>query len=323
MIKCDVCNRQFKNKRALGGHMSNAHPKQPGGGASEGRANNPAAVRESHAGPPGEASPAESADTLAVKVKKPKKSAPKAAGQAGTKAVVAGKPQEVSAEGESEAERIKDYFQKGYTFNQLTSQLGFKAGTVRQELEKLVPPEKGGDESLPVVRKMGGGMDIITPEALLRRYMDGDSDKKELRGIMKMRAAMLMVMDLVDILEGRATAQAKLIEPILKLMRESRDEQDAAALRARASVDEAAKKAADDTAGRLAEFLGPRLEALETKKPDIATTPNPMAGVMARTMETLMSQMLSKLGLGSGPGGQSQAPTGFTYEKQKEVASNG
>jgi len=46
---------------------------------------------------------------------------------------------------------------------------------------------------------------------------------------MKFRAAMLMVMDLVNIQKGSAEADAKRMEPILRLMKETREEQDAAA----------------------------------------------------------------------------------------------
>jgi len=83
----------------------------------------------------------------------------------------------------------------------------------------------------PVVRKMGGGMEAIAPEAVLNQYMGGSTPEEqlELRAIMKFRAAMLMVMDLVDIQKSSAEADAKRLMPILALMKETREEQDAAA----------------------------------------------------------------------------------------------
>jgi DNA-binding transcriptional regulator YhcF (GntR family) len=105
----------------------------------------------------------------------------------------------------------------------------------------------------PVVRKMGGGMEAIAPEAVLKQYMGGSTPEEqlELRAIMKFRAAMLMVMDLVDIQKGSAEADAKRLMPILALMKETREEQDAAAARARASSEEIADRAAHETAGSL------------------------------------------------------------------------
>jgi hypothetical protein len=105
----------------------------------------------------------------------------------------------------------------------------------------------------PVVRKMGGGMEAIAPEAVLKQYMGGSTPEEqlELRAIMKFRAAMLMVMDLVDIQKGSAEADAKRLMPILALMKETREEQDAAAARAKASSEEIADRAAHETAGQV------------------------------------------------------------------------
>jgi hypothetical protein len=62
---------------------------------------------------------------------------------------------------------------------------------------------------------------------------------------------MLMVMDLVNIQKGDAEADAKRMMPILSLMKETRDEQDAAAARAKASSEEIADRAAHETAGQI------------------------------------------------------------------------
>jgi hypothetical protein len=99
---------------------------------------------------------------------------------------------------------------------------------------------------------MGGGMEMIAPEAVLKQYMGGTPDGEiELRAIMKFRAAMLMVMDLVNIQKGSAEADAKRMEPILRLMKETRDEQDAAAARAKASTEEIAERTAQSTASQV------------------------------------------------------------------------
>lgn len=126
---------------------------------------------------------------------------------------------------------------------------------IREELERVRNGEeeeaqKSGE--FPIIRKMGGGMEMIAPEAVLKHYMGGTPDGEiELRAIMKFRAAMLMVMDLVNIQKGSAEADAKRMEPILRLMKETREEQDAAAARAKASTEEIAERTAQATAGQL------------------------------------------------------------------------
>ena len=126
---------------------------------------------------------------------------------------------------------------------------------IREELERVrngEEEEAKASRDFPIVRKMGGGMEMIAPEAVLKHYMGGTPEGEvELRAIMKFRAAMLMVMDLVNIQKGSAEADAKRMEPILRLMKETREEQDAAAARAKASTEEIADRTAQATAGQL------------------------------------------------------------------------
>jgi len=223
MIKCTECGREFKSPQSLGGHMRGAHKveTQPGTGLDKPKEN--AATVEKTETPGGEA------------------------------ALV---PEEAS-----KAEQIRNYLKQGFTLKQLTSQFDFSETTIRQEIAKLVRPEgeaidekgKQQDNIWPVVRKMGGGMEVISPEAVLRQYMGGGTPEEqlELRAIMKFRAAMLMVMDLVNVQKGNAEADAKRMEPILRLMKETREEQDAAAARAKASSEDIADRAAQATASQL------------------------------------------------------------------------
>ena len=63
---------------------------------------------------------------------------------------------------------------------------------IREELEHGRAPEEAAnvDGRFPVIRKMGGGMEMIAPEAVLRQYMGGTPEEEiELRAIMKFRAA--------------------------------------------------------------------------------------------------------------------------------------
>ena len=130
---------------------------------------------------------------------------------------------------------------------------------IREELDRsrTTDGEEGKKNGeFPIMRKMGGGMEMTSPEAVLRQYMGGsDVELAELKAIMKFRAAMLMVMDLADIQKGLAEADARRMEPVLKLMKETREEQDAAAARAKASSEEIADRAAQATAGQLYEAI--------------------------------------------------------------------
>ncbi|MDO8655138.1 MAG: C2H2-type zinc finger protein, partial [bacterium] len=216
MINCKECGREFKSPQSLGGHMRGAHKEET---------------------PPG------------TVLDKPKENAATVEKKEATGGEAALVPEEAS-----KAEQIRNYLKQGFTLKQLTSQFDFSETTIRQEIAKLVRPEgeaidekgKQQDNIWPVVRKMGGGMEVISPEAVLRQYMGGGTPEEqlELRAIMKFRAAMLMVMDLVNVQKGNAEADAKRMEPILRLMKETREEQDAAAARAKASREDIADRAA-------------------------------------------------------------------------------
>jgi hypothetical protein len=227
MIKCTKCGREFKSPQALGGHMRSAHQEET----------------------PEEVSQTEDLEETGNSEE--------------TDEDMATETALVPAEA-SQAEQIRSYIKQGFTVKQLNKQFGFSESTIRQELSKLVKPEgeaiddkaKHQDNAWPIIRKMGGGAEVISPEAVLRQYMGGTPEEElELRAIMKFRAAMLMVMDLVNVQKGTAEADAKRLEPMLKLMKETREEQDAAAHRAKESNMEIADHAAYETANQLSQVI--------------------------------------------------------------------
>lgn len=292
MEKCEKCGRKFRSRRALGGHMSTAHAGRDGGNA------------------PRSVTPVE--------------------GEAEATSVP-GEALNVEWDGEpGKMESIRNLLRQGYSPRQIKEAFGYAASTVDQVVAGFIEPEgrasrEGRDDGLPVVLKKGQGTEVVTPEAVLRRYMDGDADERELRGMMKLRAAMLMVMDLINMRKADAEAFALEVKPILDLMKETRAEQDAAAERARASSVEAAREAAHEALGQAMPYIDQRLKAVEeaVRKPDIATTPHPMQGVMARVMETMFDRLLAGFGFGGQPAqpGQRQVP-GFSYEKVRGADSD-
>jgi len=205
---------------------------------------------------------------------------------------------------------------------------------IREELKRARDLEDEDDEAdgrFPMIRKMGGGMEMIAPEAVLKRYMGGTPEGEvELRAIMKFRAAMLMVMDLVNIQKGSAEADAKRMMPILSLMKETREEQDAAAARARASSEEIADKAAHETAGQLYEVISQNNARITDSINQIRQAmggkeDNPLAQLL-NSMQS-MQQMMQMFGIsmpsmaGAQGGGQSEQwqPQPITHRKREET----
>jgi len=238
----------------------------------------------------------------------------------------------------SQAEQIRTYLKFGYTVKQLTEQFGFSETTVRQEIAKVIRPEgeaiddkdKQQGNVWPVIRKMGGGAEVIAPEAVLRQYMGGTPEEElELKAIMKFRAAMLMVMDLVNVQKGTAEADAKRMEPILRLMKETREEQDAAAHRAKESNIEIADKAAYETASQLSQVIAQNNARITDSINQIRQAmggkeENPLGQVL-NSMQSLQ-QMMQMFGInmpgmagnqGGAQGSQWQPPP-ITHRKRNE-----
>ncbi len=194
-----------------------------------------------------------------------------------------------------------------------------------KEKEKL-------DGQFPVIRKMGGGMEAIAPEAVLRQYMGGSTPEEqlELRAIMKFRAAMLMVMDLVAIQKGSAEADAERMTPILRLMKETREEQDAAAHRAKESNVEIANQAAFETATQLSQVISQNNARITDSINQIRQAmggkeENPLGQVLNSIQS--MQQMMQMFGIsmpgmpgpqGGGPPAQQWQPPPITRRKRNE-----
>ena len=247
MLTCRVCGRKFRSKAALGGHMSHAHPKSFPGAAIQGN-NEPDS-------PETELANSVRAETV-----------------------------EGETEDQSKAEEIRDYIAQGYSFEELVHNLQLPERSVRREWAKTFPPESKGQLFLPVIRKQ---TEVLESEALLRSYSDGsDNDQAELRGMMKLRAAMLMVMELAHIEEKFAAAEAKRLEPILKVLREGREELDAAAARAKSSSFEMAQQAAQSAVGGVVQYLEDR----EAKAPP-PSPPKTMDETMTRRVDWAIGKM--------------------------------
>lgn len=150
--------------------------------------------------------------------------------------------------------------------------------------------------------------------------------------MMKLRAAMLMVMDLVSIQKEAAEADARRIKPVLDLMKEAREEQDAAAQRSRASNIEIADKAAYETAEQLSQMISQNNAKItdsinQVRQAMGGKEENPL-GQFLNMMQS-MQQFMGMFGIsipgmmpGQAPGGGPQAepwqPPPITRHKRNE-----
>ncbi|MDD4986449.1 MAG: C2H2-type zinc finger protein [Dehalococcoidales bacterium] len=304
MIKCKICGREFKTPQALGGHMRSAHQEEPQEEVNQ---------LENLEEPENTEEPNDEAARETDLV-----------------------PADVS-----QSEQIRSYIKQGFTVKQLNKQFGFSESTIRQEIAKIVKPEgesiddkaKQPDNVWPVTRKMGGGVEVMSPEAVLRYYMGGGTPEEqlELRAIMKFRAAMLMVMDLVSVQKGSAEADAKRMEPILRLMKETREEQDAAAHRAKESNVEIADRAAYETATQLSQVISQNNSRITDSISQIRQAmggkeENPLGQVL-NSIQSLQ-QMMGMFGInmpgtaglqGGGPAAEQWQPPAITHRKRNET----
>jgi hypothetical protein len=219
MFTCKVCGRKFKSMNALGGHVSHAHMQAPA----------ETTVHENTNPGPGEAETTN--------------------------------PVEAEPEDESKADEIRGYIAQGYKFEQLVHDLHFPETSVRREWAKRIQPEPDAQSdqsgSLPAIYKH---TEVISPEALLRRYTNGGyEDDLKLRGKMELWASVLVVMELANIQKTMAEAEAKRLEPLLKVLREGREELDAAAARARGQSFEMAQEAADGAVSRVLGYIDQKI----------------------------------------------------------------
>lgn len=197
------------------------------------------------------------------------------------------------------------------TFNQLVNDLGFKASTVRDVIAKeLVAENKDEVEkvsTLPLVIKNGKG-EMIAPEAVIWQMAveEGVNGERDFKALMKWAAAIEMVHRMTEIRKSEAEALAATARPVLEMMERSREELDAAVARAKESSMAIAETAAAAAAARAALHIDGKIDELKEvrkEKVDIATVEDPMRGLLARTLETMMNQFTGRMFGGANTGG--------------------
>jgi len=326
MFKCKVCGREYRSKQALASHTGHAHrKKQPAERASPAHPNAP------ESGPEKPSLPATGNEVIEA----PEPASPESQDTSQAVPVESTEATEPGTADISQAERIRYYLSKGYTFEQLTRTFNFPESSVYQEIEKVVPPEgKGVDEEkepvLPVTVK---GTEIVTPEFIMHSLANGSEDwRLRLEGMMLLRAAQKMNRDDIEMTRMQAEADATRIKPILDLMKETRLEQDAAAQRARESNIEIADRAAYETASQLSQVISQNNARITDSINQIRQAmggkeENPLAQIL-NTMQS-MQQLMSMFGItmpgvmpgaapGGGPSAEPWQPPPITRRKRSE-----
>ena len=285
MFTCKVCGKKFKASTELGGHMSSAHGRNR---VENAEAQNPEqageVVESTSEGPPEELPEEEQSD--------------------------------ISSEGPGVMESIRDLMRQGYTPKQVKDQFGYSRRTVDQVAAEFIEPEgkpaeSGGEPGLPVTVK---GTEIITPESIMQRLANGSNDwHLRLEGMLLLRAAQKMNRDDIEMVRMQAEADAKFFEPILKLMKETREEQDAAAARAKASSEEIADRTAYETASQLSQVISQNntriTDSINQVRQEISGKKDDPLSQLLGMMQS-MQQMAQMFGVAMPGMTQGQAPGG-------------
>jgi len=168
----------------------------------------------------------------------------------------------------------------------------------------------------PIVLKNGKG-EALAPESVYWQLVseDGIDGERDFKALMKWAAAIELVQRMVNIRKGESEAIAKTFEPVLEMIDKSRQELDAAAARNRETMMEVASAAAGEAAARATMRIDERFNQMQERKKDIAEVQDPMKGLVARTMETIMNQITGQM-FGGGQGGQQSLPPAWKDERQ-------
>lgn len=204
----------------------------------------------------------------------------------------------------SQADRVRALYALGYPRAQIVEDFGFPRGTVYTVLPvrargKVKPANNGqhnGGDDLPVVRQAAPGAgerpattglpariddrrQQIVPEYLMKHFLRLDDGRPltPLETLILFQAARRSVMEDITILQGLVKTQAEATDTQLKVLREAKSESA-----------EVAREAAQATAAQVVQYL-------EQKKPDIAATPHPLQGMMARMLERSLEPMLERM----------------------------
>ncbi len=220
-----------------------------------------------------------------------------------------------------EGDEINRLLDEGYSVKQIIA-LGFKRRTAYHYAKLRMQPENDpagsaqGDGSSGGLAGKGkqeltkvGAKDVIPPEAILdviHLPRNGDAVEVWRRGVLDGVGILLLGARYSQL---TAAGQAEVIKNQLDILREARES-------GMEMAQQAATEAAAGVAARIMANIDQRFSQMQERKKDIAEVQDPMKGLIARTMESLMNRLTGQM-LGGGQGGQELAgPTPGMVDKR-------
>ena len=166
--------------------------------------------------------------------------------------------------------------------------------------------DAGGSRALAQTKSTP--VDVLIQQLNLPEIVDGSSEVFN-SGVAYGMRSILIGVRVAQELSKMGIDQAS---PIIKMSQEMRQAEGQAA-------STAAHEAAQETASRVADYFD---QKMEQKKPDIASTPNPMQGVMARWMEMMGDRMMAKVLPQPGGQGEAQPQLAPGWKRRREKSDD-
>lgn len=224
-----------------------------------------------------------------------------------------------------EMEKVRALYAKGITRKQLIQEFAFSKRTVYDAVpvakeQEAREQETGtnhssldhadnGYSNYPMSRKVPGGGEIMNPEVLMRQ-LAGDSPREHdrLDGMLVLRAAMLMVMDLTSIQEAQSRTEERRANALVKLLRETREESKQGNQQL---AKDTAEHALTQVANTLEEIVNRPRPGGQQEKPQQQQKPSGVQDRMDKYLGMMFDMMEGMFMPGQGPGGQLE---GWEYE---------
>lgn len=220
----------------------------------------------------------------------------------------------------SDADKIKALYKEGYKQHQIVRDFGFSESTVYQTVPVNKKKAKKGKntnnttnhsgfDGYPVSRKVAGGGEMMNPETLIRMMEQGGwgTNSERMQGMLEMRAAMLMLRDMLDMDLTKAKTEETRANYLVKLLKETREE-------SKQSNEDLAKQTVVQVANTLEEIVNRPRPGEESKEKQKESKPSSLEGRMDKYLGMMFDMMEGMFMPGAGPGGQLE---GWEYEDQR------
>lgn len=221
----------------------------------------------------------------------------------------------------SDADKIKALYKEGYRQPQIVRDFGFSKTNVYRELpvSKIKAKEgkntnntnntnHSGFDGYPMSRKISGGGEMMNPETLIRMMEEGGwgTNSERMQGMLEMRAAMLMLRDMLDMDLTKAKTEETRASYLVRLLKETREE-------SKQSNEDLSKQTVTQVANKLEEIVNRPRPGEQPKEKQKEGKSSSTADRMDKYLGSMFDMMEGMFMPGQGPGGQLE---GWEYEDQ-------